>query len=75
MGEYQHSVDIKGRLIVPAKFRERLSDTFVITRGLDNCLFGYPMDEWRKLEEKLKGLANDEKRYTCIYTIFLFRSN
>ena len=46
MGQYQHSIDIKGRLIVPTKFRERLSDTFVMTRGLDHCLFGYPMDEW-----------------------------
>ncbi|KGR84010.1 division/cell wall cluster transcriptional repressor MraZ [Lysinibacillus odysseyi] len=61
MGEYQHSVDTKGRLIIPAKFRERLTDTFVITRGLDNCLFGYPMDEWRKLEEKLKGLSMTKK--------------
>lgn len=61
MGEYQHSVDTKGRLIVPAKFRERLNDTFVITRGLDNCLFGYPMDEWQKLEDKLKGLPMTKK--------------
>ena len=61
MGEYQHSIDIKGRLIVPAKFRECLSGTFVVTRGLDNCLFGYPMDEWRKLEEKLKELPMTKK--------------
>lgn len=61
MGEYQHSVDAKGRLIVPAKFREALGETFVLTRGLDNCLFGYPMDEWRKLEEKLKGLPMTKK--------------
>ena len=61
MGEYQHSVDAKGRLIVPAKFRERLNETFIITRGLDNCLFGYPMDEWRKLEEKLKELPMTKK--------------
>jgi MraZ protein len=61
MGEYQHSVDAKGRLIVPAKFREALGETFVVTRGLDNCLFGYPMDEWRKLEEKLKGLPMTKK--------------
>lgn len=61
MGEYQHSVDIKGRLIVPAKFRDQLSDSFIITRGLDNCLFGYPMDEWRKLEEKLKELPVTKK--------------
>lgn len=61
MGEYQHSVDTKGRLIIPSKFRESLGNTFVITRGLDNCLFGYPMDEWRKLEEKLKELPMTKK--------------
>ncbi|NLY80898.1 MAG: division/cell wall cluster transcriptional repressor MraZ [Lysinibacillus sp.] len=61
MGEYQHSVDAKGRLIIPSKFRESLGSTFVITRGLDNCLFGYPMDEWRKLEEKLKNLPMTKK--------------
>lgn len=61
MGEYQHSVDAKGRLIVPAKFREALGETFVVTRGLDNCLFGYPMNEWRKLEEKLKDLPMTKK--------------
>lgn len=61
MGEYQHSVDAKGRLIIPSKFRELLGNTFVITRGLDNCLFGYPMDEWRKLEEKLKDLPMTKK--------------
>ncbi len=56
MGEYQHSIDDKGRLIIPAKFREGLGASFVITRGLDNCLFVYPMDEWKALEEKLKSL-------------------
>ena len=61
MGEYQHSIDSKGRLIVPSKLRENLGSTFVITRGLDNCLFGYPMDEWRKLEEKLKELPMTKK--------------
>ena len=61
MGEYQHSVDAKGRLIVPSKFRDALGESFVITRGLDHCLFGYPMDEWRKLEEKLKDLPMTKK--------------
>lgn len=61
MGEYQHTVDTKGRLIIPAKFRDALGDAFVITRGLDNCLFGYPMNEWRKLEEKLKELPMTKK--------------
>ncbi|MEC1179453.1 division/cell wall cluster transcriptional repressor MraZ [Metasolibacillus meyeri] len=61
MGEYVHSIDVKGRLIVPSKFRESLGEAFVITRGLDNCIFGYPMDEWRKLEEKLKSLPMTKK--------------
>ena len=61
MGEYQHSIDAKGRMIVPAKFREILGETFVLTRGLDHCIFGYPMDEWRKLEQKLKDLPMTNK--------------
>lgn len=56
MGEFEHSIDEKGRLIIPAKFREGLGDSFVATKGLDNCLFLYPMDEWQKLETKLKEL-------------------
>lgn len=56
MGEYQHSLDEKGRLIIPAKFRDELGSSFVITRGLDRCLFVYPEEEWRHLEEKLKTL-------------------
>ncbi|CAC97378.1 division/cell wall cluster transcriptional repressor MraZ [Listeria innocua] len=61
MGEYQHNIDIKGRLIVPAKFRELLGDNFVITRGLDKCLFAYPQEEWKKLEEKLQTLPLTKK--------------
>ncbi|MHB1127122.1 MAG: division/cell wall cluster transcriptional repressor MraZ [Bacillota bacterium] len=56
MGEYQHTVDNKGRLIIPAKFREGLGENFVVTKGLDNCLFGYPASEWHSLEEKLRTL-------------------
>lgn len=56
MGEYQHSLDTKGRLIIPAKFREELGDGAVVTRGLDNCLFLFPQPEWKLLEEKLKTL-------------------
>jgi len=56
MGEYQHSLDAKGRLIIPAKFREELGEIAVMTRGLDNCLFLFPMPEWKVLEEKLKTL-------------------
>ncbi len=56
MGEYLHSIDNKGRLILPAKFRDELGDTFIATKGLDNCLFVYTRTEWAILEEKLKKL-------------------
>ncbi|ANF97697.1 division/cell wall cluster transcriptional repressor MraZ [Paenibacillus bovis] len=56
MGEYQHNIDDKGRIIIPAKFRELLGPSFVVTRGLDHCLFVYPMEEWSLLEQKLKSL-------------------
>ncbi len=61
MGEYQHNIDTKGRIIVPAKYREHVEDVFVITRGLDQCLFGYPMEEWRRLEEKVRSLPVTKK--------------
>lgn len=61
IGEYQHSLDSKGRIIIPSKFREELGDEFVITKGLDNCLFVYPKNEWRILEDKLKSLPLTNK--------------
>jgi MraZ protein len=56
MGEFLHSIDDKGRAIIPSKFREELGDKFVMTKGLDNCLFLYPLSEWSNLEQKLKAL-------------------
>lgn len=56
MGEYNHTVDAKGRVIVPSKFREQLGEEFVVTKGLDGCLFVYDNTEWRALEEKLHAL-------------------
>ncbi|MCD5406540.1 MAG: division/cell wall cluster transcriptional repressor MraZ [Desulfotomaculum sp.] len=56
MGEHSHTIDAKGRLIIPARFREGLGDQFVVTKGLDNCLFVYPQQEWVALEQKLKSL-------------------
>jgi MraZ protein len=56
MGEYQHTLDDKGRLTIPVKFREGLGTPFVMTRGLDRCLFVYPLSEWEILESKLKAL-------------------
>lgn len=61
MGEYRHNIDEKGRMIVPAKFREGLGESFVLTRGLDQCLFVYSMDEWKILETKLKNLPLTKK--------------
>lgn len=56
MGEYHHTIDSKGRLIIPARFREGLGDQFVATKGLDHCLFLYPLSEWETIEKKLKTL-------------------
>ncbi|WP_172408257.1 division/cell wall cluster transcriptional repressor MraZ [Desulfosporosinus sp. FKA] len=56
MGEYIHTIDGKGRLIIPAKFREALGERFIVTKGLDHCLFVYPIAEWNVLEEKLRAL-------------------
>ncbi|MBD3155611.1 MAG: division/cell wall cluster transcriptional repressor MraZ [Candidatus Aenigmarchaeota archaeon] len=70
MGEYRHSMDSKGRLIIPSKFRDDLGDPFVLTRGLDNCLFVYPMEEWRILEEKLKSLPMTSKNARAFVRFF-----
>ncbi|MGG5312196.1 protein MraZ [Enterococcus sp. DIV2381] len=61
MGEYRHNIDAKGRLIVPSKLREELGEQFVLTRGLDGCLFGYPMSEWNELESKLNDMPLAKK--------------
>lgn len=58
LGEYQHTIDDKGRIIIPAKFREALGTDFIITRGLDNCLFVYPREEWNQLEQRMKSLPS-----------------
>jgi len=53
MGEYNHTIDTKGRLIVPSKYRDKLGNEFVVTRGIDDCLFVYAQDEWEKVMNKL----------------------
>lgn len=65
IGEYQHALDSKNRMIVPSKLREELGNKFVITKGLDGCLYAYPQDEWKNLEEKMKTLplTNRDARY------------
>ncbi|WP_310605510.1 division/cell wall cluster transcriptional repressor MraZ [Anaerosporobacter sp.] len=61
MGEHNHTVDAKGRVIIPAKFREELGDEFVLTLGLDGCLFVYPNDEWASFVNELKGLPGSKE--------------
>ncbi len=71
MGEYNHTIDAKGRLIVPSKFRESLGDTFVVTKGLDGCLFVYDNEEWNAFEEKLKSLPITNKEARQFVRFFL----
>ena len=64
MSEYNHTLDTKGRLIIPAKFRETLGEEFVISKGMDGCLFVYANDDWNAFEQKLTSLPliNKEAR-------------
>ena len=61
MGEYNHTIDEKGRIIVPSKFREALGDNFVVTQGLDGCLFVYSYAEWDNFVEGLKQLPGTKE--------------
>ncbi|MEW8956514.1 division/cell wall cluster transcriptional repressor MraZ [Clostridium sp.] len=61
VGEYTHGLDGKNRMIIPSKFREALGNKFILTKGLDGCLYAYTMDEWRNLEIKLKALPLTNK--------------
>ena len=61
MGEYSHTIDTKGRLIIPSKFREELGETFVVTKGLDGCLFLFSDEEWKAFEIKLKSVPLTNK--------------
>lgn len=60
-GEYQHTVDPKGRVIIPSKLREGLGEKFILTKGFDNCLFAYSKEEWKNFEDKMKTLPLTDK--------------
>lgn len=75
IGEYQHAIDSKNRMIVPCKFREELGQNFVMTKGLDGCLYAYPMNEWLKLEEKLKMLPLTNKNARTFVRFFFSGAN
>ena len=61
MGEFHHNLDDKQRLVIPNKYREELGQEFVITRGIEHCLYVYPMDKWHVLVEKLNTLSFTKK--------------
>ncbi len=71
IGEYEHSLDAKGRLIMPAKLREDMGEKFVITKGLDGCLFGFSQNEWANFESKLKTLPLTQKNARNFVRFFL----
>ena len=71
IGEFEHSLDAKGRLIMPAKLRESIGDTFVVTKGLDGCLFAFSITEWTNFEEKLKSLPLSNKNARNFVRFFL----
>ena len=71
MGEFHHNIDDKGRLIIPSKFREELGESFIVTRGLDGCLFIYPTKEWDNIVAKLKNLPFTKKDARSFMRFFL----
>ena len=71
IGEYEHNLDEKGRLIMPAKLRDDMGEKFIITTGLDGCLFGFSMSEWQKFEDKLKSLPITNKNARNFTRFFL----
>ena len=71
IGEYHHNIDDKGRLTITSKFREEIGDKFIVTRGLDNCLFVYSLVEWEKIVSKLKTLPFTKKDARTFTRFFL----
>lgn len=75
IGEYQHAIDNKNRMIIPSKFREELGNSFVLTKGLDGCLYAYPMSEWKIMEDKLKKLPLTSKDARAFVRFFFSGAN
>ncbi len=71
MGEYHHNIDDKNRLIIPAKFREDLGQEFIVTRGIENCLFAYSKEDWQQIVEKLESLPFTKKDARSFVRFFL----
>ncbi|MDD6879746.1 MAG: division/cell wall cluster transcriptional repressor MraZ [bacterium] len=71
MGEYHHSIDNKGRIIIPSKFRDELGDSFVVTRGLEDCLFVYTKENWNNITNRLNKLPFTKKDARSFMRFFL----
>ena len=71
IGEYEHSLDAKGRLIMPAKLRQDMGEKFIVTKGLDGCLFAFSQNEWLNFETKLKSLPLSDKNARNFVRFFL----
>ena len=71
IGEYEHSLDTKGRLIMPAKLRIDMGDKFIVTKGLDGCLFAFSQNEWLNFESKLKSLPLSDRNARNFVRFFL----
>lgn len=74
IGEYLHTMDAKGRLILPSKFRSELGERFIVTKGFDGCLYGYSIEEWKTIEEKIKTLPLVTGKDARNFTRFFFSS-
>lgn len=71
IGEYEHSIDAKGRIIMPAKLRNDMGEKFIVTKGLDGCLFAFSQNEWLNFETKLKTLPLSDKNARNFVRFFL----
>ena len=71
MGEYEHTLDAKGRISMPAKLKKDMGETFILTKGLDGCLFAFSGDEWLNFEAKLKSLPLSDKNARNFVRFFL----
>jgi MraZ protein len=71
IGEYEHTIDTKGRIIMPSKLKEDIGEKFVITQGLDGCLFVYSQNEWKNFEEKLRTFPLTNKDARALIRFFL----
>ena len=71
IGEFEHSLDVKGRLIMPVKLRTDMGDKFIVTKGLDGCLFAFSQNEWLNFETKLKALPLSDKNARNFVRFFL----